>query len=90
MDECYSISKIMDDVKKHPNNTPTSSNFFFRFCWAKFVLCVSSDFLSPKTCFILVVDMTKSLNELILEPDGDEIDCSIFKSWKYQGNVLAT
>lgn len=35
---------------------------------------------------IMVVDMTKCLSEQVLELDVDEIDCSRFKSWKYQGN----
>lgn len=40
-------------------------------------------YFSPKTCYILVVDMTKHPNERISETD--EIGGSRFLSWTYKG-----
>lgn len=89
-DECYAISKIMDDVKKHSSDTLVRPQIsFLDFAGQSLYYAFHQIFLSPKTCYILVVDMTKSPNEQVLEPDEDEIDCSRFKSWKYQGNELA-
>lgn len=89
-DECYAISKIMDDVNKHSSDTLLRPQIsFLDFAGQSLYYAFHQIFLSPKSCYILVVDMTKSLNELVLEPEEDEIDCSRFKSWKYQGNELA-
>lgn len=84
-DECYAISKIMDDVNKHSSDTLLRPQIsFLDFAGQSLYYAFHQIFLSPKSCYILVVDMTKSLNELVLEPEEDEIDCSRFKSWKYQ------
>lgn len=53
-------------------------------------------FLSPKTFYILVVDMTKGLDEKVEEPSDMEDKspgkheklCSRFQSWEYKGNAL--
>lgn len=42
-------------------------------------------YLSPKTCYILVVDMTKKFNE---RPDTDDECASRFTSWTYEGKTL--
>lgn len=89
-DECYAISKIMDDVKKHSCDTLLRPQIsFLDFAGRSLYYAFHQIFLSPKTCYILVVDMTKSLNELVLDSGEDDLYCSRFKSWKYQGNELA-
>lgn len=45
-------------------------------------------FLRPKSCSILVVDMTKSLNDKVGDQDDNEQECSQFSSWRYIGNEL--
>lgn len=46
-------------------------------------------FLRPKSCSILVVDMTKSLNDTVDVEDNIEKKCSQFNSWRYRGNELS-
>eukprot|EP00105_Crassostrea_gigas_P030613 XP_011453001.1 PREDICTED: probable serine/threonine-protein kinase roco6 [Crassostrea gigas] len=41
-------------------------------------------FLRPKSCSILVVDMTKSLNDEVDVQDGNEKECSQFALWRYR------
>lgn len=83
----YATLKIIDDDKKLPSENLISPQIT--------VLDISSPslyyafqhiYLSPTTCYIMVVDMTKSPNDQVLEHVVDEIDCSRSKSWKYQGN----
>lgn len=45
-------------------------------------------FLSPRTCYILVVDMTKRFEEQV--PETDEKCCSRFENWTYQGTLKST
>lgn len=88
-DEFYAISEIIDDVKKQSSEKPLRPQItFFDFAGQSLYYAFHQIYLSPKTFYILVVDMTKGPNEQVLEPDVDEIDCSTFKSWKYKGNRL--
>lgn len=86
-DERYAISKIIDDIKKLPSENLIRPRItFLDFAGQSLYYAFHQIYLSPKTCYILVVDMTKNHNEEVLESDVDETDCSRFKSWKYQGN----
>lgn len=90
-DERYAILKIMDDIEKLPSENLTRPRItFLDFAGQSLYYAFHQIYLSPKTCYILVVDMTKNPNEEVLESDVDEIDCSRFKSWKYQGNHFAS
>lgn len=85
-DERYALSKIMDDIKKLPSEKLIRPRItFVDFAGQSLYYAFHQIYLSPKTCYILVVDMTKNPKE-VLESDVDEPDCSRFKSWKYQGN----
>lgn len=42
-------------------------------------------YLSPRTFYVLVVDMTKSLEEKVKVIDTDETGCGVFDSWVYKG-----
>lgn len=85
-EENYAISKVMDAVKDLSNETIlhphitfldfTGKNMFYDFLQIN---------LSPKTFYILVVDMTKSLNEMVDVPESNEMHCSRFESWTYGG-----
>lgn len=88
-DERYAISKIIDDIKNlSSENLIRPRITFLDFAGQSLYYAFHQIYLSPKTCYILVVDMKKNPNEEVPEPDMDEIDCSRFKYWKYQGNEL--
>lgn len=88
-DECYAILKIMDNIKNQSNEKLMRPRItFLDFAGQSLYYAFHQIYLSPKTCYILVVDMTKSPDEQVSEPDVDEIDCSRFKSWKYKGKEL--
>lgn len=88
-DECYAISKIMDNIKNQSSEKFMRPRItFLDFAGQSLYYAFHQIYLSPKTCYVLVVDMTKSPDEQVLEPDVDEIDCSRFKSWKYKGKEL--
>lgn len=89
-DEAFAISKITDAVKKLSNENILRPRItFLDFAGESLYYAFHQIYLSPKTCYIFVVDMTKSPKEKVHEPDEDERYCSRFKSWKYQGNELA-
>lgn len=88
--EQYAISKIIDDITKVPSENLIRPRItFIDFAGQSMYYAFHQIYLSRKTCYILVVDMTKSLDEEVLEPNEDEMDCCRFTSWKYQGNELA-
>lgn len=89
-DEAFAISKITDAVKKLSNENILRPRItFLDFAGESLYYAFHQIYLSPKTCYIFVVDMTKSPKEKVHEPDEDERYCSRFKSWKYQGNEHA-
>lgn len=89
-DEHYAISKIIDDLIKRPSvkSIPTRITFL-DFAGQSLYYAFHQIYLSPKTCYFFVMDMSKSLSEEVSEPDVAELSCSRFKSWKYKGNELA-
>lgn len=89
-DQHYAISKVIDDVTKLPSeNLIRPQITFLEFAGESLYHACQRNYSSPKTYYILVVDMTKGLNEQVSESEKDEINCSRFKSWKYQGNELS-
>lgn len=82
--EKYAFSKIMDAVKDLSNEKHLCPRItFLDFAGQSMYYAFHQIYLSSKTCYILVVDMTKSPNEQVLETD--ESCCSLFKSWTYKG-----
>lgn len=87
-DERYAILKITDDYKNLPSeNIIRPLITFLDIPGPSLYYAFHQTYSSPKTCYIMVVDMTKSPNDQVLE-HVDEIDCSRTKPWKYQGNEL--
>lgn len=85
----YAISKIKDalnellnEKKLHPRIT------FLDFPGQSMYYAFPQIFLRPESCPILVVDMTKSLNEKVDVKDKNEKECSQFTSWRYKGIEL--
>lgn len=87
-DESYAISKIKEDVEKFSKERliirPRIT--FLDFAGQSLYYAFHQIYLSQKTYYILAVDMTKRPDENVHEPGIDEINCSRFKSWRYQGN----
>lgn len=89
-DEHYAISKIIDDLIKRPSKKCIPPRItFLDFAGQSLYYAFHQIYLSPKTCYILVVDMSKSFSDEVSEPDVAELTCARFKSWKYKGNELA-
>lgn len=79
----YAMLKIMDALKHLKTNSRPRVTFID--CAGKSIYYAFHQiFLSPKTCYILVVDMTKGLNKKV---DTDETVGSRFVSWTYKGNI---
>lgn len=84
--EEYAISKIMDAVVLLKNETDLHPRItFLDFAGQSMYYAFHQIFLSPKSCSILVVDMTKSLDAKVDVSDTDEKCCSLFESWTYRG-----
>lgn len=84
--EKYAISKIMDAVMLLKNETDWHPRItFLDFAGQSMYYAFHLIFLSPKSCSILVVDMTKSLDAKVDVTDTDEKCCSLFESWTYRG-----
>lgn len=85
-DERY--ARIIDDDKKLPGeNLIRPLITFLDIPGPSLFHAFHQIYSSPRTCYIMVVDMTKSPNDQVLEL-VDKIDCSRTKPWKYQGNEL--
>lgn len=86
VDENNAISKIMDAVKQLSNEKDLRPRItFLDFAGQSLYYAFHQIYLSPKTCYILVVDMTKYFNE---RPDTDDECASRFTSWTYEGKSL--
>lgn len=79
IDELY--NELSDEKHLRPQIT------FLDFAGQKTYYAFHQIYLSPKTFYILVVDMTKNFDEIVHEPGDEEIqeNCSRFESWKYKG-----
>lgn len=84
VDENDAISKIMDAVKQLSKEKGLRPRItFLDFAGQSLYYAFHQIYLSPKTCYILVLDMTKRLEERV--PDTDEQCASQFVSWTYEG-----
>lgn len=99
-DENY--SEILNAITEELNNELSSRKHlptqvtFLDFAGQSMYYAFHQIFLSPKTFYILVVDMTKRLDDKVEEhldmegksPGKHEKLCSRFQSWEYKGNEL--
>lgn len=85
--EEYAISKIKDAVNELLNEHDLRPRItFLDFAGQSMYYAFHQMFLRPKSCSILVVDMTKRLDDKVDVKNKDETDCSLFASWRYRGN----
>lgn len=80
--EKYAMAKIMDALEQIEKN-PGPRITFIDFAGQSQYYAFLQIYLSPKTCYILVVDMTKSPDANV--PDPHEKAGSRFVSWTYRG-----
>lgn len=84
--EEYAISKIMDAVRMLKNETDLRPRItFLDFAGQSIYYAFHQIFLNPNSCSILVMDVTKGLNEKVDVSDTNEKCCSLFKSLTYRG-----
>lgn len=83
-DEKYAMSKIMEALEQL-NNNPRPRITFIDFAGQSIYYAFHQIYLSPETCYILVVDMTKGYDEKV--DSDDETITSRFLSWTYRGNI---
>lgn len=84
--ENTAISTLMDAVKEMSNENHIRPHItFLDFAGQKMYYAFHQIYLSPRTFYILVVDMTKGFEEKVEGIDTDERGCSGFDSWLYKG-----
>lgn len=89
--EKYALLKIMDVLKQLSSESDLRPRItFLDFAGQSVYYAFHQIYLSPKTCYILVVDMSKRFDEQVHVLNSDEIGCSRFESWTYQGNLTFT
>lgn len=77
------FSTIMDAIKELSKDNPMCPRItFLDFAGQSIYYAFQQIYFSPKTCYILVFDMTKKPNEHVHETDGK--CCSLFESWAYK------
>lgn len=87
--EKYAILKIKDAVNELLNENDLRPRItFLDFAGQSMYYAFHQIFLRPKSCSILVVDMTKSLDDKVDVQDGNEKECSQFALWRYRGHKL--
>lgn len=79
----YAMSKILEALEQL-NENPSSRITFIDFAGQSMYYAFHQIYLSPETCYILVVDMTKGYDEKV---DTDETVTSRFVNWTYKGNI---
>lgn len=80
----YAFSKIMDAVKELSSDDHLCPRItFLDFAGQSMYYAFQQIYFSAKTCYILVVDMTKKPNEQV--HGTDDRCCSLFESWTYKG-----
>lgn len=80
--EKYARAKIMDALEQI-DKKPRPRITFIDFAGQSQYYAFLQIYLSPKTCYILVVDMTKSPDANVPDPDVEA--GSRFVSWTYRG-----
>lgn len=78
----YALNELLNEHDLRPRIT------FLDFAGQSMYYAFHQIFLRPKSCSILVVDMTKLLDDIDDVENNGETDCSLFASWKYRGNKL--
>lgn len=74
----------MDAVKELSNDNHMCPRItFLDFAGQIMYYAFQQIYLGAKTCYILVVDITKHFDDHVNETD--EKCCSLFKSWTYKG-----
>lgn len=82
--EKYAILKIKDAVNELLNEKDLRPRItFLDFAGQSMYYAFQQIYFSAKTCYILVVDMTKKPNEQV--HGTDDRCCSLFESWTYKG-----
>lgn len=76
------MAKIMDAIEQIDKN-PGPRITFIDFAGQSQYYAFHQIYLSPKAVYILIVDMTKSLDEKVTDTDGKF--GSRFESWTYKG-----
>lgn len=76
------MAKIMDAIEQIDKN-PGPRITFIDFAGQSQYYAFHQIYLSPKTVYILIVDMTKSPDARVTDTDGES--GSRFKSWTYRG-----
>lgn len=84
------FSKIMDAVEELSSDDHLCPRITFQdFAGQSLYYAFQQIYFSAKTCYILVVDMTKKPNAQVRET-GDRC-CSLFDFWTYKGiNIVIT
>lgn len=80
--EKYAMAKIMDAIEQIDKN-PGPRITVIDFAGQSQYYAFHQIYLSPKTIYILIVDMTKSPDAIVPDTDGES--GSRFKSWTYRG-----
>lgn len=80
--EEYAMAKIRDALQQIDKN-PGPRITFIDFAGQSQYYAFHQIYLSPKTVYILIVDMTKSPDARVTDTDGES--GSRFKSWTYRG-----
>lgn len=87
--EIFGVSEIMDYVRAMSGTDYLGPQItFLDFAGQKIYYSYHQIYLSPGTFYILVVDMTKQLDEKVEVPETDEKGCTRFESWTYKGIQL--
>lgn len=82
--ENHAILTIMNSVKRLSYEKRLCPRVtFLDFAGQSVYYAFHQIYLSPKTIYILVVDMTKRLSDEV--PETDENCCSRFECWTYEG-----
>ncbi|XP_052691517.1 uncharacterized protein LOC128169406 isoform X2 [Crassostrea angulata] len=83
--EKFAILKIKDAVNELLNEQDLRPRItFLDFAGQSMYYAFHQIFLRPKSCSILVVDMTKSLYDKVSDQDENEKEYSQFASWRYK------
>lgn len=77
------FSELMDACKDVSTENPLRPRItFLDFAGQSMYYAFQQIYFSPKTCYILVVDMTKKPGGVV---ESDVKCCSLFESWTYKG-----
>lgn len=88
--ETFAVSDIMDYIEAMSGTDYLGPQItFLDFAGQRMYYSYHQIYLSPGTFYILVVDMTKKLDETVEDPEIFEKGCTRFESWTYKGIQLS-